>query len=157
MLCTNGWTSMNVLRILFSENYDYYDYALALFFLDFVSKHMLFFLVFQDWIDRDFCFPKIMIMRCYCFLWYEELIIPPRCCFSGKLLCDFVFFSNVLKYWIIEYNTEFQNHSKVAEFMENYVFLFSESYDYEMALFSRERKVYKKSRHAKKNTEIRFF
>ena len=28
--------------------------------------------VFQDWIDRDFCFPKIMIMRCYCFLWYEE-------------------------------------------------------------------------------------
>ena len=36
---------MNVLRIVFSENYDYYDYALALFFLDFVSKHMLFFMI----------------------------------------------------------------------------------------------------------------
>ena len=37
--------SMNVLRlrIVFSENYDYYEYALALFFLDFVHVVLLFF------------------------------------------------------------------------------------------------------------------
>ena len=82
------------------------------------------FVVFQDWIDRDFCFPKIMIMRCYCFLWYEELIIPPRCCFSGKLLCDFVFFSNVLKYWIwiYEYNTITPNFETTAKLLSLLVY-----------------------------------
>ena len=63
-----------------SENYDYYDYALALFFFDFVSKHMLFFRIELIEISRflfseNYDYAMLLFFMIRRYEEYEELII----------------------------------------------------------------------------------